>query len=60
MRICICNGIKEEAIQAALERGASKVSEIYRDNKCAPTCGQCVPKVRQILSKYSSLQLRSD
>ena len=60
MRVCICNGIKEEAIRAALESGAAKVADIYRHSECAPSCGQCVPLIREILNNHAPLQFSSD
>lgn len=49
MYVCICNGINERAVRDALDRGADKVSDIYRTNGCAPRCGQCVPDMRRAL-----------
>lgn len=49
MYVCICNGINERAVHAAIESGAEKVADIYRANGCAPRCGQCVPVMRQAL-----------
>ena len=51
MFICICNGINERQVSAAIDSGAAKVSEIYRANGCAPRCGQCVPQMRQALDR---------
>lgn len=50
MYVCICNAINERAVKDAIDAGASKASDIYRANGCAPRCGQCVPEMQKALS----------
>ena len=53
MYICVCNGINEHRVAAAIEGGAAKVADIYRANGCAPRCGQCIPVMREKLAANS-------
>ena len=53
MYVCICNGINERSVHAAIEGGAAKVSDIYRANGCVPRCGKCIPDMRQALDAKS-------
>ena len=57
MYVCVCNAINERSVAQAIEAGASKVSDIYRANGCAPRCGKCVPDMRKALGGSEAVEL---
>ncbi|MEM7443520.1 MAG: (2Fe-2S)-binding protein [Pseudomonadota bacterium] len=45
MYVCICNGLTDKRIKAAIENGARSADEVYRALGCRPQCGQCVDEI---------------
>lgn len=48
MYICVCNAITESAVQRAADARPRTIAELYRALGAHPTCGKCVPMVRNI------------
>ncbi len=53
MYLCLCNGLKECEVSAAIEEGASSVCEAYGKLGCKPVCGKCVPYVKETMLSIS-------
>ena len=49
MYVCSCNALTEQAVAEAARSGAGGVSRIYAALECAPQCGKCLPRIREIL-----------
>lgn len=48
MYFCICNGLNEARVQAAVEEtGARSVAAVYRSCGVMPRCGKCVETIRE-------------
>ena len=47
--VCTCNALTEKAVTEAVRTGAGAVSRIYAALDCAPQCGKCLPRIRDIL-----------
>ena len=47
--VCNCNGIRERDARAAIESGASKPAEIFRQCDSAPRCGRCVCDMQRMI-----------
>ncbi len=48
MYVCICNGINDRSLCAAVA-DAETVADVYRRLGCRPQCGKCVPRVLCLL-----------
>ena len=46
MIICLCNNISEKEIEDVIERGSSKVCEVYAALGCKPQCGSCMDFIK--------------
>lgn len=53
MYVCSCNALTRRAIADAARSGADGVAKIYAALDCAPLCGKCLPRVREILRDAS-------
>lgn len=51
MIICLCNRVRENDLQDALEEGACSVGQAFRCLGCAPVCGKCVPYIRECIGE---------
>ncbi len=51
MIICSCNGLSDRDVQAAIQAGVVKVSEIYSARQCQVKCGNCVKGVACLLKE---------
>lgn len=49
MIICSCNGLSDRDVQAAIQAGVVKLSEIYAARQCRVKCGNCVKGVACLL-----------
>lgn len=49
MYVCICNGIKEKDVRAAVNSGADTVSRVFKSQGCKPECGNCIGCMRDIM-----------
>lgn len=41
MYVCICNGLSDTRIQAAIAAGASRTHDVYAACECRAQCGSC-------------------
>lgn len=51
MIVCICKGVSDRDINAAIEAGSSTVRDVSRCSRAGTDCGACVQQVRSILQK---------
>lgn len=49
MYVCICHGVTESEIAAALDAGARTPEEVGADCKAGTGCGTCVGKIRELI-----------
>ncbi len=44
MYVCLCNGLTDRQIRAAIEQGGARTpAQVFRQLGCAPRCGKCLP-----------------
>ena len=48
MYVCVCNALTDSAIERAAAAGPGTIADLYRKLEAQPTCGKCVPMVRDI------------
>ena len=51
MYICICHAVTDTAIRAAIDNGATSLSDLGFRTGCGTQCGSCVPKAREIMNE---------
>jgi len=49
MYVCICNAVKESAIQQAVDDGATSFRDLITMTGCGTQCGSCVKLAREVL-----------
>jgi bacterioferritin-associated ferredoxin len=49
MIVCICHGITERDIEAAVQAGAHDASSVRAELGCGSTCGSCLSEVENIV-----------
>ena len=49
MFICNCNGISEQQVEAAINRGCTKPLDIYAGCGKEPKCGRCMDRMWDML-----------
>ena len=45
MYVCICNGITERQVKAAVAAGAKRWPDVHRHHGCRAQCGSCGPEI---------------
>lgn len=45
MIICSCNSLSDKDVDAAVQGGVHRLSQVYASRQCRVKCGQCVPNV---------------
>lgn len=50
MYVCICHGVTESEIAAALDAGARTPEQVGADCKAGTGCGTCVAKIRELIN----------
>ncbi|MEW5864009.1 MAG: molybdopterin-dependent oxidoreductase [Pseudomonadota bacterium] len=48
--VCVCLGVDERAIAAALGQGARTLRALQAELKCGTNCGSCLPELRALLA----------
>lgn len=51
MFVCICNGIREDALRQAARDGTMCAKRAYADLGLRPKCGQCLSHARQLMAQ---------
>lgn len=51
MYVCICKGINERQVKAAVDAGAKKWSDVHAHHGCTPQCGGCGIEISQYIHK---------
>lgn len=51
MYICICNGINDRQVKAAIAAGAQKWSDVHAYYGYKPECGGCGVEISEFISK---------
>ena len=49
MYVCLCNGITDTQIRAAIQKGASSLKDVRKTLGVAKHCGKCGIQTREIL-----------
>ena len=58
MIICLCNNISEKEIEDAIERGSTKITDVYNALGCKPQCGSCIDSIKdKILVKSNNIEI---
>ncbi len=57
MFICICNGLTERRIAAAVEQGARSHEEVYEKCECVAQCYACAKEIDQIVERVTKTRL---
>lgn len=52
MYVCICHGLNDKKVKAALSNGASTPASVFRHYECQVQCGKCVPTMREMASDH--------
>jgi bacterioferritin-associated ferredoxin len=57
MYVCLCHGFTDGEVRAATAPGDGTVSDVYHTLQTRPTCGKCVPMVRDLVRAGRSARL---
>jgi bacterioferritin-associated ferredoxin len=57
MYVCLCNGIRESDVKAAIRGGATKPEDVYHRLGCEPACFTCVSTVAEMVAGSASSAL---
>ncbi|WP_424812051.1 (2Fe-2S)-binding protein [Roseococcus sp. YIM B11640] len=49
MVICLCNGMSDGDVRAAVSNGATRPKEVYEGCNCQAQCGTCTAAILGIL-----------
>jgi bacterioferritin-associated ferredoxin len=49
MYVCICNGISDRTVRAAVAAGCRSVAQVYQAVGERPQCGKCVHQIRAMV-----------
>jgi bacterioferritin-associated ferredoxin len=52
MYVCNCNGIRAREVLKALQAGAQKPVDVFRQSECLVQCGRCLPEIRAHLQQH--------
>lgn len=59
MIVCLCEGLSDRVIEAAVRDGATTVRAVARATGCGTGCGACVCDVRRILAQSRASRVAS-
>jgi bacterioferritin-associated ferredoxin len=51
MYVCLCHGVTDSAIRAAVNNGADTFMQVSFSTGCATQCGSCAKQVRSLLKQ---------
>ncbi|MGH8220418.1 MAG: (2Fe-2S)-binding protein [Steroidobacteraceae bacterium] len=60
MYVCVCNAVTDREIRAALEEGATSLSEVQSALPVGMCCGRCEHVARSVVDEYLSARACSD
>jgi len=49
MYVCICKGLNDADIDAAIKSGAKRVSEVFKHHGCKAQCGTCAESIKDAI-----------
>ncbi len=52
MIVCICHNVSDRAIRAAMDAGATSLSEIRAQLSVGACCGKCIPSAKALVSEH--------
>lgn len=52
MIVCICHNVSDRAIRAAMDAGATSLSEIRAQLNVGACCGKCIPSAKALVSEH--------
>ena len=52
MIVCICHNVSDRAIRAAMDAGATSLSEIRAQLNVGACCGKCLPSAKALVSEH--------
>ena len=53
MYVCLCKGITDSQIRAAVDQGADSITELQKKIGVALSCGSCIDMTESILKQES-------
>ena len=53
MYVCLCKGITDSQIRAAVDQGADSITELQKKIGVALSCGSCIEMTESILKQES-------
>lgn len=54
MYICICKGVTQRQLLAAIDNGAKSVRDLRQQCDVCNCCGKCAPDVKRVLAERTS------
>jgi bacterioferritin-associated ferredoxin len=58
--VCLCRGVSDRKIRAAIEAGAHNVDEIGRQTSAGTVCRDCHPAIEELLRAAREPELPAD
>ena len=52
MIVCVCHNVSDRAIRAAMDAGATSLSEIRAQLNVGGCCGKCLPSAKALVSEH--------
>lgn len=52
MWVCLCKGVTDRQICAAIDAGARTTFEVARQSRAGTGCGACLPEVKRLLFEH--------
>jgi bacterioferritin-associated ferredoxin len=52
MIVCVCHNVSDRAIRAAMDAGASSLSEIRAQLNVGACCGKCIPSAKALVVEH--------
>ncbi len=54
MYICICNGITDRQVKAAVRAGATGWKDVHAHHGCQPNCGKCQCEIVEAIAEHGA------
>ena len=52
MIVCVCHNVSDRAIRAAMDAGATSLSEIRAQLNVGACCGKCLPSAKALVNEH--------